>query len=231
VNKIVAIHQPNYLPWLGFFHKIASADIFVLLDIVQYPRGRSVANRNKIKTAQGAQWITIPISTSKGQPDKGGYLKVVPSDERWKKKHLKALQINYGRAPYFQPHFDQISEILLSNQHFAEMNIILIRYFLNQFDIHTPIYRLSEFTGFIGKKSQMIINICSHFGAAIYLSGRGAIVYNDEGAFAAKNIKIIYQEFTCPVYPQLHGEFIPNLSALDLLFNCGPESKSILMAG
>ncbi len=229
MSKIVAVHQPNYLPWLGYFHKIASADVFIFLDSVQYPRGQSIANRNKIKTAQGWQWLTVPISIPKGQRGKASYLDASAAELRWKKKHLKTLQVNYSRAPYFQPYFEQIAEILLAEQSFAQTNMVLIGYFLGQLEIDTPLYRLSELEKVSGQKSQLIADICIHFEADTYISGQGARVYNDETAFAQQGIQIVYQQFTCPVYPQIHGDFIPNLSALDLLFNCGPESKDILM--
>jgi len=227
----IAVHQPNYLPWVGYFHKIAQVDVFVLLDSVQYPRGRSVAKRNRIKTAQGVQWLTVPVSLPKGAHGEATYRDVILRDDRWKKTHLKTLRVNYGRAPHFHPHFDRIEEILLQPRPFVEMNVALIRYFLSQLGIDTPLYRLSELPEVTGRKSELIVNICRHFGADVYLSGQGARKYNDEALFAANDIRLAYQEFTCPPYPQLFGEFVPDLSIVDLLFNCGPESGAILLGG
>ena len=231
MSVTVAVHQPNYLPWVGYFHKIAQVDHFVFLDNTQYPRGRSVANRNRIKTAQGAQWLTVPVSLPKGTQGKASYLDVILRDDRWKKKHLKTLRVNYSRAPHFHPYFDQIAEILLQPLSFVEMNIALIRYFLSQLEIDTPLHRLSALPGVTGQKSELIVNICRRLEADTYLSGQGARKYNDETYYAANGIRLTYQEFTCPVYPQLFGEFVPDLSIVDLLFNCGPESRTVLLGG
>ena len=229
MDKTLAVHQPNYLPWLGYFHKIASADIFVFLDSVQFPRGQSVANRNKIKTSQGWQWLTVPISIPSGRKGKATYLEVALANDTWRKKHLKTIQMNYSRAPYFQPHFDYISKILLENHSFAQTNINLIRYFLEQLEIETPLYRLSELKDISGKNNELIINLCHALGADTYLSGLGALKYNNPANYQQSHIHLEYQNFTSPQYPQQFGEFIPNLSIVDLLFNCGPESKEILL--
>lgn len=228
---VVSVHQPNYLPWLGYFHKIACSDVFVFLDSVQYPRGQSVANRNRIKTAQGVQYLTVPVSIPKGRQGKVSYLEVRTADERWQAKHLKTLQMAYGRAPYFGRYFEDLARLLHEEQPFVEMNMALIRYFLQQLNINTPLYRLSQLDLEPGQKSQLIVDICLHFRADTYLSGQGARKYNDETLYAAHGIKLVYQHFTCPTYPQLHGEFVPNLSIVDLLFNCGPESGAILLRG
>jgi len=230
MSLTIAAHQPNYMPWLGYFHKIARVDIFVLLDSVQYSKG-SVANRNRIKTSQGVQWLTVPVSVPKGRQGKVAYLDVALPDDRWKRKHLKALRFNYGRAPHFHPYFDQIEAILLQDHSFVQLNIALIRHFLEQLGIDTPLYRLSELPGVTGNKSELIVNICRHFGADTYLSGQGASKYNDEKYYAAHGIRLLYQEFTCPQYPQLFGGFVPNLSIVDLLLNCGPTSGKILLGG
>lgn len=225
---IVSVHQPNYLPWLGYFYKIAQSDAFVFLDTVQYPRGRSVANRSRIKTSQGPRYLTIPISIPRGREGKVSYLDVQFADLRWRTRHLKTLRGAYGRAAHFKTRFDDLASVLLTDRPFVETNIALLRYFMQQLDIPTPVHRLSEMSVEPGPKSQLIVNICRHMGADTYLSGEGARKYNDESLYAAHHIRLVYQQFTCPVYPQLFGEFVPNLSIVDLLFNCGPDSGAIL---
>jgi hypothetical protein len=228
---VAAVHQPNYLPWLGYFHKIAQSDVFVLLDCVQYPRGQSVANRNKIKAAQGVQYLTVPVSIPKGRKGKVCYMEVETADMQWKARHLKSLQLNYGRAPYFKQYFDDLASLLAEDRSFVERNVALIRYFAQQLSIATPMIRLSEMALEPDRKSELIVNICCHLGANVYLSGQGARKYNDDGLFAAHGVELVYQQFACPTYPQLHGSFVPNLSIVDLLFNCGPDSRSILEKG
>ncbi|MFQ5576992.1 MAG: WbqC family protein [Anaerolineae bacterium] len=226
---IVSVHQPNYLPWVGYFHKIALSGAFVFLDAVQYPRGQSVANRNKIKTAGGVQYLTVPISKPKGSRGKASYFDVAPADNRWPASHLKTLRLAYGRTPYFARYVDDLAAILQAGQSFVDTNIALIRYLLAQLNITTPVYRLSALAVEPGRKSELVVNICRSLNAGVYLSGQGARAYNDEALFAAHGIQLTYQQFTCPVYPQLYGAFAPNLSVVDLLFNCGPDSKQILM--
>lgn len=225
---LISVHQPNYLPWLGYFHKIEASDAFVFLDTVQYPRGNNVANRNKIKTAQGAQYLTVPISIPKGRRGKVSYLKAAATDARWKTSHLKTLQMAYGRAPHFERHFDDLAALLQRDLPFVELNMALIRYFLDQLSISTPVQRLSELGIEPVGKSQLVVDICQRLGADAYLSGQGARKCNDEALYAANGIRLVYQNFVCPVYPQLFGEFVPNLSIVDLLFNCGPESRAVL---
>jgi len=226
---VISVHQPNYLPWVGYFHKIASSDVFVFLDAVQYPRGRSVANRNRIKTPQGVQYLTVPISIPKGREGKVSYLEVQFADPRWRNRHLKALRMAYGRAPYFEWCFEGLASIVEQDLPFAEMNIALVHYFMERLGITTPTYRLSEMQVQPARKSRLIVNICLALGVDTYLSGEGARDYNDEALFAAHGIRLVYQQFRCPEYPQLFGEFVPNLSIVDLLFNCGPRSLDILL--
>jgi hypothetical protein len=226
---IVSVHQPNYLPWLGYFHKIAHSDIFVFLDTVQYPRGSSVANRNRIKTAHGVQYLTVPVSVPKGRRGKASYLEVSSAGGHWVNTHVKTLQMAYGRAPYFERYIEDVVAILERAEPFVEMNVALIHFFLSQLSISTPVYRLSRLDIDPGRKSHLILDICQHFEAGVYLSGQGARKYNDEALYNANGIQLVYQDFTCPRYTQLFGEFVPNLSIVDLLFNCGPQSKDVLL--
>lgn len=226
--KIVAIHQPNFSPWLGYFHKMKNADLFVLLDNVEYSKG-SYGNRVKIKSRlKGDIWLTVPVLYSKGSHRT--YCKVEIANRRnWQDRHANLLRDAYREAPHFEPYFSNLMDIISSSYpYLATLNIAILHYLREQLNIDTPMRLASDLTEDFGAGSERVMRLCQYFDADIYLSGRGARAYNDEAAFAQQGIQIVYQQFTCPVYPQLHGEFIPNLSALDLLFNCGPESAAIL---
>jgi WbqC-like protein family len=215
------MHQPNYLPWLGYFDKMRQADVFVLLDSVQYPRGQSVANRNRIRAGDGDLLLTVPASVPKGSEGKATYVEVSFADERWKKKHLRSLEQAYAKAPHFERFFPALSEILESADSFVELNIRLIRWLADCFGIQTPTPRSSELDLGEAAKSDLALALCRHFEADVYLSGQGARAYNDPEAFRQAGVTLRYHEFEHPVYPQTGPGFVPKLAAVDLLFNCG----------
>lgn len=221
----VAIHQLGYLPWLGFFDKMAKADIFVFYDDAQFEKNY-FDNRNKIKTAQGWTWITVPVKYKFGQK-----LNEVEIDnaQRWQEKHYKTLLINYNKTPFSPAYLDFFEEIYKKKwEKLVDLNTTLIKYLAEKLGIKTELIKSSELNC-AGKKSEKLLNICKKLNADIYLSGKFGKNYLDEKLFKENNIKVIYQDFKYPVYPQLYAEFIPNLSAIDLLFNCGPDSFKILL--
>lgn len=227
---IFSIHQPNYLPYTGYFYKIAVSDVFVVLDSVQYPRGQSFSARNRIKTPQGAVYLTIPVAIPSDNEGKVSYLEVEFADSKWKEKHIKTLAANYKRAPFFNEIMDIYSETLTANNRFTELNINLINAFLKYLKINTKIVQLSELLKEFGKKTNLIIDIGKALNAGTYLSGTGGgKEYNDESLLTQNGISLVYSKFKHPVYQQLWGGFIPNLSIIDFLFNCGPESRNILL--
>ena len=145
------------------------------------------------------------------------------------KKASEACSRSYSKAPFFARYFDELMDLLVSpHPSLATLNITLIRYLQEQLGIETPLAVASKLGQELGTKSARLVRLCQLVRADTYLSGQGARAYNDEALFASKGIRLEYQQFKCPVYPQLHGTFVPNLSAVDLLFNCGPESHSIL---
>jgi len=219
------MHQPNFIPWIGYFHKIRKSDVFVLLDEVQIPRGKSVANRNKIKSAQGELELVVPLAKEKGYEGKITYTMARIADQKWQKKALKAVELNYSKAPYFDRYFPIIKELFNYND-FCSMNVGFIRFVVKELDIDTPLNLLSEIDGKLGNKNELIVNLCRRFDANVYLSGKGASKYNDPDYLNDNGVKLEYQEFEHPVYRQLHGDFIPYLSVLDLLMNHGPEGKN-----
>ncbi len=219
----IAIHQPEHLPYLGFLYKMSQSDIFVLLDDVQFQKN-GFQNRNRIKTSQGPQWITVPVLHSFGQK-----INEVRIDNRndWKKKHLQSFVANYAKAPYFAAYFPMLQEIYAHSWNLlCELNIALIEFFAKELGIKTKIVRSSSLLK-QGEKNDLLISICQNLPATCYLSGMGA-AYLDVSLFQKNNIPVEYTNFKHPQYSQLYGEFLPNMSALDLLMNCGPQSKNIL---
>jgi hypothetical protein len=223
----VAVHQPQYIPWLGYFHKMASSDLFVLLDTVQYKK-REFQNRNRIKTPAGPLWLTIPVLT------KGSYLQKISEvridhQERWAEKHRHGLERNYSHEPYYKKYRNFLEEIYGRKwESLLEVNMATIKYLGRALNLATPIM-LESTLGTTQTRTGRIIEICQKVKADIYLSGQGAKDYLDENLLAQNGITLEYQEFVHPVYPQLYGPFIPYLSVLDLIFNCGPDSRKILL--
>jgi hypothetical protein len=224
---IVAIHQPNYIPWLGFFYKIAKSDIFIFLDDVQYTKN-SFINRNKIKTSQGSIWLTLPVR-NKGRF--GQLIREVELNESvpWRKKHIKTLEANYSRSIYFLKYYDSIKNLYdISNGSLSILNITFIKYICAELGIKTKFINASEMK-ISGTSTNRLVDICMQLGADTYFSGFGGSKYQEEEIFNKYGIKLQYSDFIHPVYTQLWGEFIPNLSIFDLLFNCGERSLEILL--
>jgi len=226
MSVTVAAHRPEYLPRPHYFHKIAGVTDFVFLDDVQYPRGQSRANSCQVKAIDGARQLTIPVQ----EPQREGriaYLEVRAADGGWREQHLKTVEYAYKRAPYFEDVFPWYEGILgWGNLPLVQINLCLIAWVLSYLKVNTILHSLSSM-GVKGRKSDLIIGICKHLGADVYLSSQGAQVY-DEAAFRAAGIRLEYQRFRPPAYPQLWGYFVPGLSILDLVMNCGPESREVL---
>ncbi|PIZ15507.1 hypothetical protein COY51_04980 [Candidatus Desantisbacteria bacterium CG_4_10_14_0_8_um_filter_39_17] len=223
---IIAIHQPQYLPWLGYFDKIDKSDKFVLLDDVQFKKNEW-QNRNRIKTAGsgGWQWITVPVIHRFGQ--KINEVKI-NNQENWCKKHLHQLETNYFKSPHFPQYYDFLKETYARKwENLSEVNIYFIEYLTKTLGIKKQLVKSSDLK-VSGEKTDRLVNICKMLNANIYLSGVGAKEYIEIEKFEKEKIKVIFQDFHHPVYKQLYGEFIPNLSVVDLLFNYGDESLKIL---
>lgn len=223
------MHQANYIPWLGYFYKLAQSDVFVLLDSVQYPRGRHVSARNKIKTPSGDSWLSIPVSVPGQSNSRATYNDVLFSNHKWADKHLRTIELNYKKAPYFNEIMPLLAEKIKNAERLIDLNIDLIESIANYLGITTPRLRLSHILTEFGQKNDLIIDICRAVKADVYLSGNGARAYNDRSALASHGIDLIYSDFQHPVYNQLWGAFVPNLSVIDLLFNHGPHSREILL--
>ena len=226
----VGIHQPNYIPWPGYFHKLAVCDAFVYLDAVQYPRGQSFAPRNRIKTPNGVAFLTIPVSVPKGTEGKASYLEVEFADEKWRKKHLATVEQSYGRAEHVDEVYPLYERELEAGETFVDLNIGLIEAFVSYLGIENRRVRLSELLDSFGEKTQLIVDLCRALDASVYVSGSGGgRDYNDEALLREHGIELRYDDFRYPEHRQLWGTFEPGLSILDLLFNCGPASRELVL--
>ena len=219
----VAIHQPDYIPYPGYFYKILHADVFVFLDDAQFSNSGG-HDKNLIKTPRGAQGLKIPVRQTLG--DKINAVRT--KDELgWKEKHLHSILGNYKHAPFFECVFP-ILKAVLEPQHksIAELNAAIIRRFCTEGGLGTKFLKSSDMD-IRTKRSQRIFDICHTVGADTYLSGTGARAYQSSEEFAASGIRLVYSSYTPAVYPQLWGSFIENLSVLDYVMNCGFDLKGL----
>jgi len=222
---ILAIHQPNFLPWAGYFHKIMNSDSFVILDDVDFTKN-SVANRNYVKGPNGKILLTVPVKKfSLG----ASYLDVeIDYSADWQRKHLATFEVCYKKSPYFKEIFSILSSCYGKKcKSLGEFNIVLIEEICKYLGIKTKILRSSPMK-LKTKSTERLVDVCKKIGASEYLSGLGGKDYMDESLFANEKIKIVYQGFKHPVYSQLFGEFMPNLSFVDMLFNIGRDSVRVL---
>lgn len=224
---VVTVHQPHYLPWLGYFDKIDQADVFVVLDNVQFEKN-GWQNRNKIKTAQGWQWLTVPVVHHLGQR-----LDEVRLDDRshWAKKHWMTLLTNYNKAPHFSAYRDFFeAAYLMQWDTLVDVNLHFIGYLIEASGITTELQRASTMA-LTDEPNQRLIDICQHLGADTYLAGMGGRHYMDLNRFAEQSIEVRFQAYEHPVYTQLFGAFEPNMAVIDLLFSYGPASLDIVREG
>lgn len=225
----VCIHQPDFAPWLGFFERLLHTDVFVILDDVQYLR-RGWHHRDQIKTAQGVQWITVPV-IKKGRYDQLINQTEVDDSQGWRPKHLRTLESAYKRAPHFQSLFDRLSaDYAAGDRMLGDFNIRIIRTMMSVFGIEVPVV-LSSSLGVTSSSTARLVDIVRRVGGTTYLSGLGAKAYLDVGMFADNGLDLLWQRFEHPVYSQLHGEFAKGLSGLDCLFNCGAGAATVLTSG
>lgn len=225
----VAIMQPTYLPWSGYFGLMRSVDLFIFLDSVQFAH-RSWQQRNQIKTANGAQWLTVPV-VSKGRRDQRIDHVEIDVTARFKAKHLATIEQNYRKAAYYQQASEILSPLRDSCEILADLNICLIKKISAQLGISTPMLRSSKLNG-DGAKANFLASLCREVGATEYISPPGSWDYlNDSNAFSQVGIPISYFNYEHPEYPQLFGSFLPYMSIIDMMFNCGQASLSFIEAG
>jgi hypothetical protein len=222
---VVAVHQPQFLPWLGYFDKIDKADVFVLLDTVQFKKNEW-QNRNKIKTAQGWQWLTVPVLYKYPQLINEV---TINNGVNWQHKHRQALLSNYKKAPYYDDIEEKLRDIFsCSWEYISQLNIQVVRRLVAILGIDTPIYVASELGEFPEDPDERLVAITKYFGAGTYLAGVGGRGYMTLDTYKRNRIEVVFQDFKHPVYEQLFGDFEPYMSIIDLLFNHGDKSLTIL---
>lgn len=223
---LVAIHQPEHLPWLGYFEKMVRADLFVILDHVQFSRG-DFQNRNRVKGSTNVQWLTVPVVRK--FPTRINEVEIAPGD--WRKKHWKTVVTCYSRSPYFNEFAGAFEDFYRQTwTHLAELNVAAIKLLAGFFGVQTQVVLSSQLDIQV-KKSDLVLNICKEVGATRYYAGQAGLSYLNSAAFCQAGIEIVNRNFVHPTYQQLFMKrqgFVPNLSVLDLLFNCGGQGLEML---
>lgn len=229
---IVAAHQPHYMPWLGYLDKMAKADLFVIMDDLQY-EAQNYQNRQRIKLHSGAQWLTVPLERG-SQSDRICDKRIDNSGSRrqhWQRRTWLTLEINYRRAPYFAKYADELYAVYAQPWvSLLELDMKMLELARKWLDIKTPLVRASSLR-LTGHKTDRLIDLCKKTDARCYLSGGGGSTsYLDVERMGRAGIGVIWQHFDHPRYPQRYPElgFISHLGFIDLLFNCGDASRELL---
>lgn len=232
---ILAAHQPHYMPWLGYLDKMAKADVFVVMDDLQYER-ENFQNRQRLKLNHGPAWVTVPLERG-AQGDlicdkrinDGGCTR--EHREHWQRRTWMTLRTHYGRARYWSEYAGELEEVFTHPwEKLVELDLHMIELARRWFGITVPMLRSSSLE-LVGQKTDRIIDMCKKVGARVYLSGRGGSTdYLDLAALEAAGITVMWQSFTHPQYAQRYGQlgFVPYLGFLDLVLNCGPDSRRVL---
>ena len=222
---VVTIHQPQFLPWLGYFDKVDRSDVFCLLDTVQYKKNE-FQNRNKIKTSQGWQWLTVPVTYRFPQRI---YEVGVNQTVDWQRKHLRSLETSYGKAPFFEAYSARFEEFYQqSYEMLVDVNVASLELLMELLGLERKVILASSLKVNTEDPTLRLVKICKALGGDAYLSGKDGAKYMDLDTFHSHQLELVFQDFNHPEYPQCYGPFEPNLSVVDLLFNCGPESLAII---
>lgn len=226
---VLAALQPSYLPWVGYFDQIDRSDVFVFYDDVQFDRG-GWRNRNRIKTSQGLQWLTVPV-------EKKGRAKQLISETRidhrepWGKKHLRGIEQAYAKAPYMEDYLHRLGEVLSRDWvNLSDLDIELTKTICGWLGVSAEFVRSSDLH-LDGDRNERLVELCRRYGADRYLTGAAARDYLDLSAFNRLDIDVEFQVYQPAPYAQLHGEFVSHLSIVDLILNIGDTSFQILRAG
>lgn len=227
-DDLVVIHQPDFIPYLGFFHRLILADVYVVQDCVQFVYGsKAWTNRDKIKTKNGSEWLTIPVA--KAHMDIKINEVLISDDNKWRKRHLDIIRHNYHLSPHFNEVYPLIEELYkINTDKLMDFTLASIKMLINLFGIEIKIIIASELNP-VGKSNELVADEVQKIGSYRYLSGTGAKDYYDSAVYKNAGIEVIWQNFEHPVYPQQYEGFIPYLSSIDLLLNCGIEkSREVL---
>lgn len=224
-STTVVVLQPGYLPWLGFFDQLRRADVFVYYDDVPYDK-HGWRNRNRIKTQQGPLWLTVPVRHS-GMVSPRIMDMQIDGRTPWARKHVESIRQAYARAPFLDKYLPPLEALLQRPwESLVELDVACAALMADWLGVRRRIERSSAL-GITGTRSERLVNICRHFNASHYISGDAARTYLDESLFDLHGIRVEFQQYVHPDYPQLHGPFVPYLSALDLLLNCGDDAALI----
>jgi hypothetical protein len=225
---ILSAHQPYFAPFPGFFYKAFLSDLFVILDDVQFPQGTTWISRNRFKSHQGALWITVPV-WKKGM----GLQKIsevrICHEGRWAKKHLESLKTAYRKAPYLSEHLGFLDEMFSEkNEKLMDLNLALIHYLMKALDIQAKTVLLSDLN-VPSSGSRRLVDVCKKLGAGQFIAQTPAKKFIDEKLFLDAGVELSFFNPPAPIYPQLWGDFIANLSVFDLVLTCGPKAHDILV--
>lgn len=230
-KKIVAIHQPNFFPWLGYFDKIIRSDIFIIMDNVQFPKtGGTWSNRVRLLVNGQANWITMPIV--RAYHGKINYQDIqINNHQIWRSKILKTIQINYCRSSFFDIVFPQVLELInYSTNSLVDFNLNSIYGLINMLELDISKIILGSNLKVEGNATDLLISMTKEVGGTAYLCGGGASGYQENDKFSLEGIELIYQNFQHPVYQQINTqEFMSGLSIIDVLMNCGFEKTRKLL--
>lgn len=220
----IAIHQPNYLPWIGYFDKLDQVDKFVLLDTAIHSKSGFI-NRNKIKTPQGELWLTVPLKNKEMPINE----LQIANDLNWQRSHWKAIESNYRKSSFWTSYSEGFERIYNDKWNtISLLNLALIMHINSLLNITTELLIASDFKQNFGSGNTRNMNIVNYLEGTVYISGVGARNYNNETEFTENDIRLIYQDFNHPKYDQRFGKYRSNLSIIDMLFNCGPETMKII---
>lgn len=225
---LVTMHQPEHLPWLGFFHKMAQADLYVVMDDFQYCH-QYFQNRNRIQGVQAPIWVTVPVRKERHRYGPIAHV-CIDNSRDWRRTYWRSIEYHYHKHPFFDRYAADLHDILMAPwEHLVDLNLALIAYFRQALAIDTPMLRASSIEG-DRARGERILEVAQALGTTCYLSGPCGRDYLDETPFLESGIRVEYHAFAHPSYEQRgKSSFTPFLSVLDLLMNCGSDSRRILL--
>ena len=224
---IVSAYQPYFAPFPGFFSKAVHSDIIVFMDSVQFPRGTTWLTRNRFKNDQGTLWMTIPVWKKGLGLQKINEVRIC-NEGHWAEKHLESLKTAYAKAPYFEDHLPFLEAVFKEiPERLVDLNLNIIKYLMKHLEISSEVLLLSKLDIDV-REPRLSVEVCTKLGASHFLALSGAKKYLNKTAFQEAGVELQFLNPRFPVYPQLWGAFVPNLSAFDLIFNCGPKAHDII---
>lgn len=224
----IGILQPGYLPWLGFFEQLYKSDAFVIYDDVQFDKN-GWRNRNRIKTANGVQWLTVPVHV---KFDEHPLVKdvLIDNSQNWKNKHLLSIKYNYAKAEFYNDYIGIFEEAFAKEwQNLIDLDMYFINKIAESLGVDTKKIVKSSTLNIQGERIERLINICKFFKVDTFYEGAAGKNYIKMSDFEKQGIKVEFQDYKHPIYKQLYGDFVPHLSVIDLLFNEGQRSLAILL--